>query len=363
MELPETININGETYHKSDEDRIRKLGTSTDDLLLKQTGLFLTSWFDPATHMTLKTSGSTGAPKSMQVPKTRLLHSARMTVDFFGLDKSHHFLLCLSPEFIAGKMMIIRAMLSGAHLITTPLEANPLKNLNQPIDFTAVVPLQLSAMLKENPEKMELIKTIIIGGSAIAPQLEQELQQISPQCWHTYGMTETLSHIALRPVNGRQAEKWFSPLAGVSVGLTSDQCLRIAAPALLDQPIETNDLAEINAEGKFRIFGRRDEAIVAAGHKIHPALLEEKIGRHITGPFAITSVADDFAGEKVVLVLAYSLPALELFNLWKTLEAFLMPPEMPRIITSMTNWPMLKSGKTDRRKLKVNIQQQLKQAL
>lgn len=363
MELPETIKINGETYHKSDEDRICRLGLSSDDPLLKQLVIFLTFWFDPTTHVTLKTSGSTGKPKCMQVPKSKLLQSARMTVNFFGLDKNHHFLLCLSPEFIAGKMMIIRAMLCGANLITTVLEANPLKSINQPIDFAAMVPLQLSAILKENPEKMELIKTIIIGGSAIAPQLEHELQHISPRCWHTYGMTETLSHIALRPVNGSQAEKWFSPLAGVSVNLTLDHCLKITAPALLDQPVITHDLAEINTRGKFRILGRIDETIVSAGHKLHPALLEEKIGRYINGPFAIISVTDDFVGEKVVLALAYSMTAWELYDLWKTLETFLIPPEMPRFITSMTDWPMLKSGKTDRRKLKANIQQQLKQAL
>ncbi len=361
MKWPESIIINGQSYHKGDEASIRKMLLMSDNLLLKQTGLFLMDWFDPSPWLVLKTSGSTGEPKSLQIPKNRLLLSARMTLDFFGLYENKRFLLCLSPEFIAGKMMIVRAMLSGAELITAHVEANPLKNLEQPIDFTAMVPLQLSVLLKENPEKLELIKTIIIGGSALPSQLENELQQISSNCWHTYGMTETLSHIALRPVNGRQAEKWFSPLEGVLVALNQQQCLKITAPALLEQPIDTHDLAEINAEGKFKILGRVDEVIVSAGHKIHPTWLEEKIGIHIHGPFAITSMADQIAGEKVVLALAEDLTVPQLYKLWEALEACLMPAEMPRYITSLPEWPVLKSGKTDRRKLKLSIQQQINQ--
>ncbi|MBW6497827.1 MAG: AMP-binding protein, partial [Bacteroidales bacterium] len=199
--IPSMLSLNGVRY---DEIALRELiaKPGTKNALNEKLFAFLQEWLNKDPRITLKTSGSTGTPKLMRIEKLRMLRSAQMTGQFFSLKPGMKALLCLSPEFIAGKMMVVRAMELGLDLITTNLEANPLNGLNQTVDFAAMVPLQVAHALRQQPEKFDLVKTLIIGGAALPIGIEDDLQNVPTACWHTYAMTETLSHVALRPVNG-----------------------------------------------------------------------------------------------------------------------------------------------------------------
>ncbi len=346
---PETLLLNGKLIQKNDYKEIAELIRVTDDVLLRQTLIFLQEWFDGDDKISLKTSGSTGPPKVMPVAKYRLVKSAEMTNSFFGLSENSRMLLCLSPEFIAGKMMIVRAMLAGAHLITAGLETNPLHTLTEPIDFTAIVPLQLDKILEQNREKLDLIKTIIIGGSSIPVLLESQLQGLRTDCWHTYGMTETLSHIALRLLNGENRSDWFTPLPGIQIDQDEKGCLQIEAPHLYENKLVTNDLVHLDGN-RFKVLGRADDVIVSAGHKLHPGLIERKIEAVLSLPFFIGAEKHEVAGQSALLVVEGQLSVNAIFQLWKMMDAKLKPHEMPRRMYFLPSFDYLESGKIDKRK-------------
>ena len=157
-------------------DQLNELKAQRTDLLWQETFTFLQDWFDSGDTIIQQSSGSTGPPKQISISKKAMAASAKMAGDFFGFDNTKKLFLCLSPNFIAGKMMIVRALFSETDLIIGNTAANPLAALNQQIDFSAMVPLQLSKIIAETPEKLKLLKTIIIGGSAIDSHLEQQLQ-------------------------------------------------------------------------------------------------------------------------------------------------------------------------------------------
>jgi o-succinylbenzoate---CoA ligase len=354
LTLPDTLLLNGKLLHASNKKEILEWLHTTEDVLLRQSLHFLLEWFDGDEHISLKTSGSTGTPKMMQVAKHRMVSSAEMTNSFFGLTANSRMLLCLSPEFIAGKMMIVRAMMAGADLITAGLESNPLQSLTEPIDFTALVPLQLDKILEQNREKLDLIKTIIIGGSSIPVLLESQLQVLHTSCWHTYGMTETLSHIALRPLNGENRSDWFTPLPGIQIDQDEKGCLQIEAPYLYDNKLVTNDMVHL-AGSRFKVLGRIDDVIVSAGHKLHPGLIEQKIEAFLSLPFFIGAEKHEVAGQSALLVIEGELSVNAIFQLWKMMEAKLPPHEMPRRINFLPCFYFLKSGKIDKRKTLENL--------
>ena len=135
---------------------------------------FIEEWKNESkTFITQQTSGSTGKPKLISIDKRQLIASARMTGDFFQLEKCQSALLCISPEYIGGKMMLVRAMEYQLDLYTAPINANPIKELTVPIDFAAMVPLQVQTILATNPEKLDLIRYLIIGGAPVSKQLEE----------------------------------------------------------------------------------------------------------------------------------------------------------------------------------------------
>ena len=346
--LPDTLTLNGRHY---DAEALREWAgqeTPFSDPLLEKLRAFLREWLDENSQITLKTSGSTGPPKLIRIEKVRMIASARMTGDFFGLMPGMKALLCLSPDFIAGKMMIVRAMLLGLDLITASVEANPLKDLAQPIHFTAMVPLQVAGVLQHNPEKFSLTGSLIIGGGPLPPSLEEALQAVSTRCWHTYAMTETLSHVALRPINGPRRSEWFSPMEGVSLALDTRGCLVVDAPAVAPEKVITNDMAELDGQA-FRILGRIDDVIISAGHKLHPALIEQKIGQLITTPFFLAAEPHPQAGQQLVLCIEGDFNEKDTSALMDQLKAILQPHELPRRILSIPRFKYLESGKIDRR--------------
>ena len=264
---------------------------------------FLEEWNNPSPYVHVQTSGSTGTPKPMLVEKQRMLNSARITCDFLGLREGDTALLCMSLDYIAGKMMVVRSIERGLKLITVEPSGQPLSTPHSPLSFAAMVPMQVynSLQVPEEKERLMRIRHLIIGGGAIDDALASALKTFPNHVWSTYGMTETLSHIALRRLNGPEASEWYTPFPSVKVSLNEDSCLVIDAPLVCPSRLVTNDIAELS-EGRFRILGRKDNVICSGGIKIQIETVERQLRPHLQAPFLITKRPDAKFGEAVVLL-------------------------------------------------------------
>lgn len=268
----------------------------------------------------LHTSGSTGSPKPIWVEKSRMIASARITCNFLELQRGCTALLCLSEEYIAGKMMVVRSEEWGMKLYRQKPSNHPLKDFMQTngkgihIDFCAMVPSQVYCSLQNEEEREALmdIGNLIIGGGAVSKELANELNSFPNAVWSTYGMTETLSHIALRRLSGSEATDYYTPFDGVSLSVDTDNCLIINAPAVCAETLHTNDVIEFHpadahlpadARKRFRILGRRDNVICCGGIKLQIEEIERTLEEHLSMPFAIAKRSDDKFGEIPVLVV------------------------------------------------------------
>lgn len=244
-----------------------------------------------------RTSGSTGAPKEIALPKEQIAASARRTIEFFGLGPESHLHSCLAPDYIGGKMMLIRAILCGGEFSYETPSNRPLAHYNGPgIDLVCVVPSQLGYIL-EHSSQMPPINNILVGGSPIDDNLRRRTAASRFTVWETYGMTETASHIAIRCLS--DTEKQFRPLPGISLSTPKGRLI-ISIEGWRD--FETNDIAEITPDGKFSILGRSDNVIITGGLKVHPEQVEAKLNRLLSFPVMITSEADAKWGRRVVLL-------------------------------------------------------------
>ena len=238
---------------------------------------FLQRWFAPSAQMTLHTSGSTGCPKEIVVEKERMRASARMTCHRLNLKAGDRALLCMNLRYIGAMMVVVRALVAGMELVVRPASGHPLRDLDEQVTFAAMVPLQVYHSLREEREKFSAIDKVIIGGGAVESELEADLRMLPNEVYSTYGMTETLSHIALRRLNGASASRGYRPLEGVQVGLSEESTLWIDAPAVCDHRLTTNDIAEMLGDGSFRIRGRRDNVVNSGGVKIQIEEVEAEI--------------------------------------------------------------------------------------
>lgn len=290
---------------------------------------FLQEWNSPSETLLVHTSGSTGKPKPMWVEKQRMLNSAHITCDFLGLRPGDSALLCMSLDYIAGKMMVVRSIERKLCLFSVKPSGHPLsdeslaKMVEMDFDFVAMVPMQVYNTLQvpQERERLSRIKHLIIGGGAIDDALAEELRSLPGAVWSTYGMTETLSHIALRRLNGEEASEWYQPFDSVGVSLNSDGCLVIDAPLVCSEPLVTNDIAEIKQQETsshssdassslktssphvlFRIKGRKDNVICSGGIKIQIEEVENLLRQHLDAPFLLAKKKDEKFGEIAVLV-------------------------------------------------------------
>ena len=284
---------------------------------------FLSEWNNDSDRVLVHTSGSTGKPKPMMVEKKRMLNSARITCDFLGLKPGDSALLCMSLDYIAGKMVVVRSIERHLHLISVSPSGHPLKDIdlkgvngkdvNGEITFAAMVPMQVYNTLQvpEERERLTHIRHLIIGGGAIDASLEKELRSLPGNIaiWSTYGMTETLSHIALRRINGDEASEWYQPFDSVKISQTEEGCLVIDAPLVCAETLVTNDIVEIEPyiynkveKTRFRIKGRKDNVICSGGIKIQIEEVEEFLKPHLVKPFMLAKKKDEKFGEIAVLL-------------------------------------------------------------
>lgn len=305
---------------------------------------FLAEWNNAAQSVLVHTSGSTGKPQPLWVEKRRMLASARITCDFLGLQRGDTALLCMPLDYIAGKMMVVRSIERDLQLISVTPSNHPLDGLTTAPAFAAMVPSQVFCSL-DNP-LLKQIKHLIIGGGAINKGLSEQLRDFPNAVWSTYGMTETLSHIALRRLSGPSATDWYTPFDGVTLSTTADGCLVIDAPTVHDGVLETNDIAEINTNGQFRIIGRKDNVICSGGIKLHIEDIEERLRPHLSVPFAITKRSDEKFGEVPVLVLEKASQGIPLDSL-KVLDKYAQPKDVAYI----DSIPLTETGKIRRKAL------------
>ena len=290
---------------------------------------FFSEWNNGSDRVLVHTSGSTGKPKPMMVEKKRMLNSARITCDFLGLKPGDSALLCMSLDYIAGKMVVVRSIERHLHLISVSPSGHPLKdinlkdanekNANGEITFAAMVPMQVYNTLQvpEERERLTHVRHLIIGGGAIDASLEKELRSLPGNIaiWSTYGMTETLSHIALRRINGAEASEWYQPFDSVKISQTDEGCLVIDAPLVCAETLVTNDIVEIESyiynkvekhekveKLRFRIKGRKDNVICSGGIKIQIEEVEALLKPHLEKPFMIAKKKDEKFGEIAVLL-------------------------------------------------------------
>ena len=264
---------------------------------------FLQNWFDDSLHVSVNTSGSTGKPKSIPLQKKHMIHSAKATGKIFDLQENASTLLCLPINFIAGKMMLIRAITLGWHLDIVPPSKNPLKNIEKEYDFSAMTPMQVFYSLKY----MSKIKKIIIGGGTISEEIQHKITEVPTKMYATYGMTETCTHIAIKPVNKAAGVNFkvniFKALPNVFFTKDDRDCLIIEAPKVSNALLVTNDLVVLVSDTQFKWLGRADNIINSGGFKLIPEQIELKIANLVKLPFFVAGVPDAILGSKLILII------------------------------------------------------------
>ncbi|SEA57854.1 O-succinylbenzoic acid--CoA ligase [Xylanibacter ruminicola] len=314
---------------------------------------FIDEWNNDSAYVEVKTSGSTGEPKRMLVEKRRMLNSARITCDFLGLKPGDTALLCMSTDYIAGKMMVVRSIERGLRLIEVepcghPLADNyQLSTINYQLNFAAMVPMQVynSLQVPEEKERLMAIRHLIIGGGAIDEAMEAELRTFPHAVWSTYGMTETLSHIALRRISGPEASEWYTPFATVKLSTTDEGCLVIDAPEVCAQRLTTNDIVELKPDGRFRIRGRKDNVICSGGIKIQIEEVEQTLKKYMRVPYIISKRKDEKFGEIVVLLTEGDTAEAQTIC-----EQVLPKYHQPKVYLHVNQIPLTETGKPARKK-------------
>ena len=348
---------------------------------------FLEEWNNDSPYVEVKTSGSTGEPKRMMVEKKRMLNSARITCDFLGLHEGDTALLCMSLDYIAGKMMVVRSIERGLRLISVEPSGHPLfrpplapptqegnshlspltshlSPLTSHLSFAAMVPMQVynSLQVPEEKERLMQIKHLIIGGGAIDEGMERELRGFPNAVWSTYGMTETLSHIALRRISGPEASEWYTPFPSVEISQSPDGCLIINAPEVCPETLVTNDIVEIedsifppklggNQRGlnkstnkRFRILGRKDNVICSGGIKLQIEEIERELKPYVRVPYIISKRKDEKFGEIVVLLTEGSIEEAKAIC-----DKYLPKYHIPKVYLHVDRIPLTETGKPARK--------------
>ncbi len=321
---------------------------------------FLQNWFSDSETVSVQTSGSTGIPKVFEIEKSRMLHSAKMTCDFLGLKEGDSALLCLPVQYISGKMMLVRAIERKLKIIISEPSSAP--EISENVEFCAMTPLQVQNSLDD----IHLIKNLIIGGAAVSENLKSQLTSniqhpTSNKIFETYGMSETLSHIALKQISPVQ-EDYFTIFNDVEISVDERNCLKIFAPKLNPEILQTNDIVELMHfdsaqcdKKQFKFLGRFDNVINSGGVKIFAEELESLVKKYVTQDLVFIGKPDEILGEKLVLVIegkdaSTSLSMTEIKSKIYNLE-FPSKFHIPKEILFLEKFPRAENGKVLRKEI------------
>ncbi len=318
----------------------------------KSIGDFLMDWLSPHDSLVVRTSGSTGTPKNISLSKQAMVNSALATGLYFGIKEKDTALLCLSASHIAAKMMLVRAMVLGLSLDHVTPSSTPLSGLLMSYDLCAMVPLQLEKSL-DNISKVNLL---LVGGAAVSRELTAKIQNVPTRIYETYGMTETCSHIAARPLNvpmekgDHRSNASFYTMDGISVSVDNRNCLQINAPALGVDVLSTNDIVKLISDTEFEWIGRWDHVINSGGIKLFPEQIEKKLSPVIQGRFMVAGIPDKTLGAKLVLIVEDKIDKASLRSTIEDLRT-LEKLEKPKEIYEFGNFLYSKSGKLLRKEI------------
>jgi len=304
---------------------------------------FIKSWGNDEKVIAIYTSGSTGKPKNIELAKEKIQISARKTLEYFKIEEGSSALLCLSLETIAGKMMLVRSLIGELKLHVVTVSTNPILALKNPIDFVALVPMQLEAAVDTAVEKLKSIKTILVGGAPVSEELIQKLKDKKITVFQSYGMTETISHVAIRKI-GFETEEYYEALPGITFS-SDEQRLIIDYPEVLNKKLRTNDCVNLIDSKHFQYLNRYDFIINTGGIKVNPEEIELKLKPLLKQPFFIWFMKDVHLGQKIVLVVQ------EKVNLKfkkKDFTHYLNKYEIPKKYCQVKDFVLSKSQKIDR---------------
>ncbi len=311
-------------------------------------------WMSGRATWTFQTSGSTGTPKTITFTRAQLEASARLSEKALHLQAGQTSLICLDPAFIAGAMMVIRSLVTGMNMIAKTPSANPLAGIHEPIDFAALVPYQVSRVMDEDPSLLSGVGTIIIGGAPLSPDVSGKLIQHPGSIYATYGMTETITHVALQKLNEPGRQDYFELLPGIEIRTDESGCLSLYVPHISGDWITTHDVVALLAKNKFRWLGRFDRVINSGGVKVQPEKVEQVI-EYIFGQlridrrFFVTGLPDPKLGERVALVVEGPVPdSTQEDQFRKLMSEKLGAFEIPRSIHYVSRFKETETQKIDR---------------
>ena len=323
---------------------------------------FCLDWKHGQKEFELFTSGSTGKPKRLSVTRRQMESSARQTINALSLKRRDTALVCLNPEYVAGVMMLVRSLEAGMNIVFVSPSSNPFEGLSTPVDFAALVPMQAETILRSaDREKLNRQKAVIIGGAPVSFALEEAIQGISSPVFATYGMTETLSHIALKRLNGSGRSPYFEVLGNTRIRTDERGCLAVCSAVTCSQWIQTNDIVERAGEDRFIWKGRADFVINSGGVKVHPEEVEARVQEEagLRGwkiRFAVVGLPDESLGEKTVLLVEdISFTEKKFRELLDLLSKRLNRYKLPKEFYVFSEFPETPTGKLKRRELKERL--------
>lgn len=330
--------LNGKTFTEAHLQQLAFMLIKDGSPFEEDLGNLILQWFDSNDYVLLMTSGTTGAPKEIKLDKQAMIASAKATGVFFDVPAKSSALLCLPTRYIAGKMMFVRALTLGWELDFVEPSSKPLQDNTKEYDFVGMVPLQVENSL----EALHNVRKIIIGGAKVNPVLADKLKHLETEVYETYGMTETITHIAAK----KSGALTFTTLPHVAISCDERGCLVIEATGICEDKIITNDVVELIDNHHFEWKGRIDNVVNSGGVKLFPEQIEEKLACYIPYRFFVIGKEDPVLGEKLVLVIE-SAPYSLSEDAFQSLSKF----EKPKEIQFVPEFEETPTGKILRRKI------------
>ncbi|NRB82856.1 MAG: AMP-binding protein [Winogradskyella sp.] len=340
--------LNGLHFNHSDLKEVAYSLIKEGVAFEKATGNFLIDWLNDKDYLLVNTSGSTGKPKTIKLQKQAMVNSALATGDFFGLQPGDKAMNCLPSHYIAGKMMLVRAMILGLEIDCVEPSSHPIFDYEKHYDFCAMIPLQLKHTIKYTYN----IKTIIVGGSKVTQPIVQLIKGSDSRIFETYGMTETVTHVAVRQLESKvlKGETYFNALPNVTFKQDERHCLIVNATKLVNEPLVTNDVVDLKSESSFQLLGRFDHVINSGGVKLFPEQIEDKLQPVIDDRFIVAGQDDEDLGERLVLIIENPRDSAEsISNRIKRVKG-LTKFEVPKHIYAVDKFVETVNGKIQRQK-------------
>lgn len=314
---------------------------------------FCTEWLEGKESFLQTTSGTTGAPQELLLSRQQLEASAKSTGAFFNVDASFSLLCCLNPAYIAGKMMLVRALVWDCELTLVEPSADPLADLEETFSLIAMVPLQVATSLANTDrlQQLQALKALLVGGAPLPYAVQKEISKQGIAAWQTFGMTETVSHFALARIS--TAELVYHCLPGVEIGLDEEGNLWVQSPMSGGKKIATRDKIELKSKNSFVWLGRADYRVNSGGIKLFPEQLEQKVAQlmHALLPgvaYFFFGEKDPLLGEQLVMYLETSLTSTSIPTLEKELRRHLGKYEVPKVIYGRPSFVYTPTGKINR---------------